>query len=185
MFFLKPNLSYYTAPTFQLSWVAVCSYFIFVMKYFLIIIRNINYSSIRHDYPLCCPFLHFSLSNIYVQRKTGTKSAETFNSALRIYIYMYNHKDSVYIITKHIFISQNWSLELRLVIKIMEGDCFWQKLTGIDLKGTRLWSPVGASLITVRLIYFMFHLWFLCESQPKGMESHEYFNTSQKLFFFK
>lgn len=87
-FSLKPNLSYYTAPTFQLSWVAVCSYFIFVMKYFLIIIQNINYSSIRHDYPLCCPFLHFSLSNIYVQRKTGTKSAETFNSAFRIYIHV-------------------------------------------------------------------------------------------------
>lgn len=87
------------------------------------IIQNINYSSIRHDYPLCCPFLHFSLSNIYVQRKTGTKSAETLIQ-LQEYIYMYNHKDSVYIITKHIFIAQNWSLELRLVIKIMEGDCF-------------------------------------------------------------
>lgn len=43
---------------------------------------------------------------------------------LQEYLYMYNHKDSVYIITKHIFIAQNWSLELRLVIKIMEGDCF-------------------------------------------------------------
>lgn len=65
-----------------------CTCMFLFYKYFLIIIQNINYSSIRHDYPLCCPFLHFSLSNIYVQRKTGTKSAETFNSALRIYIHV-------------------------------------------------------------------------------------------------
>lgn len=153
------------------------------MKYFLIIIRNINYSSIRHDYPLCCPFIHFSLSNTCMYKAKQELKALKLLIQLQEYIYMYNHKDSVYIITKHIFISQNWSLALCLVIKIMEGDCFWQKLTGIDLKGTRLWSPVGASLITVRLIYFMFHLWFLCESQPKGMESHEYFNTFPKTFF--
>lgn len=184
MFFLKPNLSYYTAPTFQLSWVAVCSYFIFVMKYFLIITQNINYSSIKHDYPLCCPFLHFSLSNIYVQRKTGTKSAETFNSALRIYIYMYNHKDSVYIITKHIFISQNWSLALRLVIKIMEGDCFWQKLTGIDLKGTACglqWEPVWSQ-------YVLFISCFICGSSASpNQRAWRVMNIStlSQIFFFK